>query len=182
MLIVKKSNQFKTQLGSTLIGALGLLLSAVIGALCLDFVLNLIPVTNKIVIPWAIVSLFLFPFAYCVQTIHKLWELKEPSGLSKTEKRRLSYLISGKNRQLLFAAAFYIFSAVIAVVLFTLSSGNPAYFRSSVIILGGLLGVSIFSLALIYLEIKQINDFKVKLMQRVEDKKRRKAALKKLAQ
>ena len=170
----------KTQDGWTGFGILGAILSAAIGALGFAGLMHLVPAEASVATPWVLVSLFILPLTYCVQLLFKIFDLKELGGLSKNEKRRLKPIINGKTRQLFIAIIYYVLSAVLVVTLLFFSSDNQDLVKYIIVFIGGLLGVSIFSMALIFMEIKELTDFKAKIKQRSDDKKSQRKALKRL--
>ncbi|MCK9394186.1 MAG: hypothetical protein M0Q44_01170 [Methylobacter sp.] len=168
------------QKGWTTFGVIGVIASAAIGAFCFEILFRLIPVDATVVAPWAIVSLFLLPLSFCVQLILKLWDLKEQTNISREERRRLKLIIDEKTRRFFGAVFYYVLSAFIIVTLFFFLSNNAELFRIVIKITGGLLSISLFSIYLIMLEMKEIADFKAKLIERADSKKRQKLALKRL--
>jgi len=170
----------KNQDGWTGFGILGAILSSVIGALSFAGLMRLIPAEASVATPWVLVSLFILPLTYCVQLLFKIFDLKELSGLSKNEKRRLNPIINGKTRQLFIAIIYYVLSAVLVVTLLFFSSDNQELVKYIIVFIGGLLGVSIFSMALIFMEMKELTDFKATIKQRSDDKKNQRASLKRL--
>ena len=172
--------QTHSQRGWTMFGVIGIMVSAVIGAFGFEILLRLIPSSAGTVVPWAIVSLFIPPLTLCVQLILKLWDLKEQDDISREERRRLKSIINGKTRQFFIAIIYYVSSAVIVVTLFVFFTHDTELFKIAIKITGILLGISMFSIYLILLEMKEISDFKAKLIERVRSKKRQKSALKRL--
>jgi hypothetical protein len=161
-------------------GVIGVIASAIIGAFGFEVLLRLIPKGAQIAVPWVIVSLFLLPFTLCVQLVLKLWELKEQDDISRDERRRLNSLIKGKTRQLFIAIIYYVLSAVIVVALFVFIPNDVELFKVAIKITGILLGVSMFSIYLILLEMEEIADFKAKIVERARSKEKQKSALKRL--
>ncbi len=157
-------------------GVLGVILSAVIGALCFAGIMHLISAGASVVTPWVLASLFILPLTCCVQLLFKIFDLKELRGLSKNEKRRLKPIINGKTRQLFIAILYYVLSAVLVVTLLFFSSDNQDLVKYIIVFIGGLLGVSIFSMALVFIEMKELTDFKAKIKQRADDKKNQRSA------
>jgi len=151
------------QRGWTAFGAIGTIIAAGVGALAFEGLMRLIPIGANVATPWVLVSLFSLPLAYCVQLLLKIWGLKEQNGLSREEKRRLEKIIKGKARQLTIAIFCYVLFAFIIAILFFLSSSNPALFSPSILITGGFLGISIFSMGLIFSEMEELYAFKAKL-------------------
>lgn len=170
-----------SQSGWTRFGVIGVMLAFAIGFFSFEELLNLIPSANKITVPWILVTLFLLPLASCIQLLLKLWELREQDDLSKEERRRLKPLVEGKTRQFFIAIIYYVLSAVIVVTFFFFSENNAELFRTVIKITGGLLGISLFSMFLIFSEMNAISEFKANLKERVASKKRQKAALKRLS-
>ncbi|MDI1277609.1 hypothetical protein [Methylobacter sp.] len=169
-----------SQQGWTSFGVIGVMVSAVIGIFGFEILLRLIPSNVSIVVPWAIVSLFVIPFTLCVQLILKLWDLKELDDISREERRRLKSIIDGKTRQFFIAIIYYVSSAVIVVTLYVFLANDVELFRIAIKVTGVLLGISMFSIYLILLEMKELSDFKAKLIERAISKKRQKSALKRL--
>ena len=87
--------QSQSQLGWTTFGVIGVIVSAVIGAFGFEVLLRLIPSNTSMVVPWAIVSLFVLPLTLCVQLVLKLWDLKGQDDISREERRRLKSIING---------------------------------------------------------------------------------------
>jgi len=170
----------KYEQGWTGYGILGAILSASIGALVFSGLMRLIPAEASVATPWVLVSLFILPLTYCVQLLFKIFDLKELQGLSKSEKRRLKTIINGKTRQLFIAIIYYVLSAVLVVTLLFFSSDNQEFVRSITVLIGSLLGISIFSMALVFIEMKELTDFKAQIKQRADDKKSQRSALKRL--
>lgn len=159
---------------------LGLILSTIVGALSFDSLARFVPDDATISTPYIFISLFLLPLTFCVQLLLKVWDLKEQDGLSREEKRRLRPIIDGKSRQLFIAIIFYILSPVTIATMFFFSSFDANLFKAAIIITGGLLGISIFSIVIIFLEMRELVDFKAKIKQRTDEKKKQRAALKRL--
>ncbi|MCK9605297.1 MAG: hypothetical protein M0R33_02480 [Methylomonas sp.] len=172
--------QINSNNGWTKLGVIGILFSAIIGAYGFEILLDIIPNNTSIAIPWAIVSLFLLPLTLCVQLILKLWDLKELSDITRDERRRLKAIIRGKTRQFFIAICYYVLSACIVVTLYVFLSSDVGLFKAVIKITGMLLGISMFSILLILLEMKEISDFNAKLKERALAKKRQKSALKRL--
>lgn len=169
-----------SQFGWTTFGVIGVMIAAAIGFISFEGLLNLIPSNYKITVPWVLVSLFLLPLTFCIQLLLKLWELREQDDISREERRRLKPLINGKTRQFFIAIIYYVLSAVIVVAFFFFTENNVELFRTVIKIAGGLLGISLFSIFLIFSEMNEISSFKADLKERVASKKRQKAALKRL--
>jgi MFS family permease len=169
-----------SQQGWTSFGVIGVIISAVIGTFGFEILLQLVPSNVSIVVPWAIVSLFVIPFTLCVQLILKLWDLKELDDISREERRRLKSIIDGKTRQFFIAIIYYVSSAVIVVTLYVFLANDVELFRMAIKVTGILLSISMFSIYLILLEMKELSDFKAKLIEREISKKRQKLALKRL--
>jgi hypothetical protein len=88
--------QLHSQHGWTKFGVIGVVLSAFVGTLGFEMLLRLIPNDANIVVPWAIVSLFILPLTLSVQLVLKLWDLKEQDDISRNERRRLKSIINKK--------------------------------------------------------------------------------------
>jgi predicted Abi (CAAX) family protease len=170
----------KYEQGWTGYGILGTILSAAIGVLGFSGLMRLIPAEASVATPWVLVSLFILPLTYCVQLLFKVFDLKELTGLSKNEKRRLKPIINGKTRQLFITIIYYVLSAILVVTLLFFSSDNQELIKPIIVLIGGLLGISIFSMALVFIEMKEVTDFKAKIKQRADDKKNQRSALKRL--
>lgn len=170
----------KYELGWTAYAALGVIVAATIGALSFYGLFNIVPEEAIKVAPWVLVSLFLLPIAYAVQVLIKLWELNSVKGLSNNERRRLAHIIKGKTRQFFIAIMFYVLSAALIVILYSFTSIENGLFKLSIIITGGLLGISIFTVALIFSEMKEVYDFSNDLQVRKEVNEKKKIALNKL--
>jgi MFS family permease len=169
-----------SQRGWTMFGVIGVIASAILGAFGFEVLLRLIPQDVQIAVPWVIVSLFLLPFTLCIQLVLKLWELKEQDDISREERRRLNSIIDGKTRQFFIAIIYYVLSAVIVVVLFIFLANDTELFKMAIKITCALLGISIFSVYLILLEMKEISYFKAKIVERARSKEKQKSALKRL--
>lgn len=172
--------QAHSQSGWTTFGVIGVIVSAAIGAFGFEILLRLIPSGAIVAVPWAIVSLFILPLSFCVQLVLKLWDLKDQENISREERRRLKSIINGKTWRFFGAIIYYVLSAFIIVTLFFFSANNAEFFRIVTLITGALLSVSMFSIYLIMLEMKEISDFKTKLTERAISKKKQKSALKRL--
>lgn len=152
------------QRGWTGIGALVLILSAGLGAIAFDCILSLDPEGAKYSPPWLLISVFLFPVAFCVQLVGKFREVETTDGLTKMEERRLSVIIGAKRRQVWVGISFYMISALFTVGVFMLPPESPLFFAGYNVV-GGLLGIGIFILTAIWKEFEATNDF-------VRDRKR----------
>jgi hypothetical protein len=166
------------QSGWTNLGVIGVMLAAVLGFYGFGLLVNIFHI--KMSVPWALVSVFLLPLGFCVQLLLKLWELKEQDNLSRDEHRRLKPMIEAKTRQFLIAIIYYVFSAAILATLFFFSESDVELFKFVIKLAGALLFISVFSVYLIFLEMKAISDFKANLKERIELEKRQKVALKRL--
>ncbi len=161
-------------------GAIGIMVSAVFGAFTFEILSRFIPSNTGTVVPWVVISLFILPLTLCVQLILKLWDLKEQDDISGEERRRLKSIITGKTRQFFIAIVYYVSSSIIVVILFVFFIHDDELFKMAIKITGVLLGISMFSIYLILLEMNEISDFKAKLTERERLKKRQKSALKRL--
>lgn len=162
----------RVQKGWTGLGAVALLLSAGLGALAFDAILSLHPQSMKYSPPWLLISVFLFPVAFCVQLVSKFRDIEDVDGLSQMEQSRLTRIVAAKRRQVWIAVGFYVFSALFTAAVFLLPSQHPLFF-SGYNVIGGLLGMGIFALACIWKEFEAANSF-VRDCKRAA--KRRKAA------
>ena len=174
------TNHGKTQVGWTRYGVLGLILSTITGVLSFGALVRFVPDGATISTPYIFISLFILPLAFCVQLLFKVWDLKEQDGLSREEKRRLNPIIEGKSRQIFIAIIYCILSPVIIAAMFFFSSFDAGLFKAAIVITGGLLGITIFSIIIIFLEMKELVNFKAKIKQRSDEKKKQRAALKRL--
>ncbi|WP_086480756.1 hypothetical protein [Oceanospirillum sanctuarii] len=168
--------------GWTLIGVLGVILSCALGAavfsqLALWLSQN---VSGSVAVPWLLVSLFMMPLTITFPLLLKLWELKDQQGMSRSEVRRLKGIIEGKTRQLYIAIGYYMLSAVTVAIILFLSSSNLILFKVGFVLVGGLLGISLFSVGLIINESHKISEFKSCLEERSREKKQQEATLKRL--
>ena len=172
--------KISVQQGWTAAGALGTILSAAVGSIAFEHLMRLIPHESALATPWVLVSLFLLPATFCIQLLLKLWDLKELDGLSRREKSRLKQIIDEKTRQLFIAIGYYVLSAVFVVAMFLFTSNEPHLFKVSIVTTGGLLGISLFSIGLIFSETKNVADFRAELKERSEAKQKQDAGLKRL--
>lgn len=152
------------QRGWTGIGALVLVLSAGLGAFAFDCILSLYPEGAKYSPPWLLISVFLFPVAFCIQLIVKFRAVETTEGLTRMEERRLSVIVGAKRRQVWIGVGFYLASALFTAGVFMLPSESPLFFAGYDVV-GGLLGIGIFALTFIWKEFEATNDF-------VRDRKR----------
>jgi len=159
---------------------LGACLSTIFGALAFyALIMNLS--TNSLFeakAPWAISSIFLLPITLCIQLLISQWSLKsEQDDLKKTEVRRLRALLEQKNKHIYFCLAFYVFSFTVTMLLFSLVSQSINTFKYPITIVGGLVGLTLYSICWIIHEKKEISDFKAAISDRKrqhENQKRRK--------
>ncbi|MGB4498910.1 MAG: hypothetical protein WBI40_09430 [Methylococcaceae bacterium] len=166
------------QSGWTILGIIGVIISGGVGAIAFDLLFKVAGYSNSI--PWALVPLFATPLTLSVQLLYKFFDLKELEGISREEKRRLKSMIDGKTRQLYIAIGYYTFSAALTVILLFFFHSNTYLFENSIRIIGLLTGISLFSILLIINESREISDFKSKIHDRSESKKKQKSALKRL--
>jgi hypothetical protein len=171
---------FNFQKGWTLWGALFLIIAAVSGSLAFTALLLVIPEGKTVIVPWAMVSIFLLPITFSVQLFFKLTELKDQKELSRDERRRLATIVDEKLRQIKISILFYIVSALFIACSFMLADSNHALFNSALIIAGGLLGITLASVGLIFSETQSVTDFKSKIQNRETERKRQRATLKRL--
>lgn len=152
------------QYGWTATGALVLLLSAGLGAFAFDCILSLYPEGMKYSPPWLMISVFLFPIAFCIQVITKFREVETTEGLTMMEEKRLLRIVKDKRRQIWISIGFYSLSAIFTVAVFVLPANHPLFFAGYNVV-GGLLGIGISVLTYVWREFESTNDF-------VNDRKR----------
>ncbi|HGF8956739.1 TPA: hypothetical protein ACJCW2_001162 [Yersinia enterocolitica] len=148
-------------------------LSFVVGALCLYGLIHHFGV-DKISVPSPIIAVLVLPLAYCLQAIYKLSDLKESQQLTGDEVRRLFYIIDIKRGRLFTCIVFYFMSAVFVGISIMVSDGGPLFRAITLTISGGLLGVTIYTVFIIYSLMNEVTNFKAKLVRREQDEKHRK--------
>ncbi len=168
--------------GWTLAAVLGVIASAAIGAYCFDFLLKLVPNDVQITVPWVLITLFILPLTFAVQLLIKTWEINDEENLSRDEKRRLKVIVDEKIRQIWMAIIYYVLGAVVVAALFVFSSADQNLFRVTIQLTGGLLAISVFSVFLILSETHKLSKFRTKLKARADERKRQRAALKRMKQ
>lgn len=133
--------------------------------------------------PVALVGVLLLPGGWAVQILFKLQELKDSSnlkGLSQAEIRRLSAVVDRRSTQVTYALIFYIAAGIIAGAGFYFSQNNPQLTRNMTVLLGVLIGCVLFSVFLLYAEVREISDFKALINNRHEKRRRQREHLEKL--
>ncbi|MEA9393137.1 hypothetical protein SJI19_21795 [Acerihabitans sp. TG2] len=131
-------------------------------------------------IPWIFITLLLFPFGFCASALYKLSESDEHSSLTSSELRRLRPIIEIKKKRLLALIIYYFLSAlIVALGLFSLPE-NLSIYKYFIPVCGGLILSSLYSFFYISSVMDEIQQFRSKLIHRVEDEKRRKELLESL--
>lgn len=124
--------------------------------------------------PWALITLLVFPFSYCIAAFFKVSEADENTSLSDSELRRLRPIIDAKKRHLGFLIIFYLVAAFLgAIGMFAISRESLAYlyFISSC---GGSIAAAMYSFFFISSINSEIQRFKSILLHRAENNKRAK--------
>lgn len=147
-----------SQHGWTAIGALVLILSSGLGAFAFACILSLYPEGMKYSPPWLMISVFLFPIAFCIQVISKFRSVEATEGLTLMEERRLLRIVKEKRRQVWIGVGFYVFSAIFTVAVFILPVGHALFFAGYNVV-GALLGIGISVLTYVWKEFESTNDF-----------------------
>nr|DAL17467.1 MAG TPA_asm: hypothetical protein [Caudoviricetes sp.] len=150
-----------------------IVLSFLVGALCLYTLIHYLGV-DKMSVPSPIIAVLVLPLAYCLQAIYKLSDLKESQQLTGTEARRLYHIVDIKRGRLFTCIIFYILSAVFVGVSIMIADGGPLFKTVSITISGGLLGVTVYTVFVIYTLMNEVTNFKAKLIRREQDEKHRK--------
>jgi len=133
---------------------------------------------NNIIIPLGMLGLLLLPVAVCSQVIYKTNELKESASLKAAEQRRLDYYISKKIFRCYCWLVFYIFTALLLLVVYYLGEAKYIFIKEFVVVVGGLFGVSLSSILHLHMKYVEVSDFKAHLIQRENKLKRQKELLK----
>jgi len=138
-------------------------------------------VSESVLIPLGMVGILIIPITYCSQAISKTNELKENTTLSSSELFRLDYIVNGRVRRLFLWLVFYVFAAVMLIIMNYLSSSDIKYIKLGILITGGCFGVSLLSVILIHKTTVEVSNFKAQLIQRDAKKKRKQDMLKELS-
>ena len=149
------------------------ILSFMIGALCL-YTLIYIYGVDKMSAPSPIIAILVLPLAYCLQAIYKLSDLKESQQLTGEEARRLFYIVDIKRGRLFTCIIFYFLSAIFVGISMIVNDGGSLFKTITLTISGGLLGVTIYTVFIIYSLMNEVTNFKAKLVRREQDDKNRK--------
>lgn len=149
------------------------ILSFLIGALCLFGLIHHFGVDN-LTAPSPIIAVLVLPLAYCLQAIYKLSDLKESQQLNGDEARRLFYIVDLKRGRLFTCIVFYFLSAIFVGISMMIGDGGQLFKKITLIISGGLLGVTVFTIFIIYSLMNEVTNFKAKLVRREQDEKHRK--------
>lgn len=149
------------------------ILSFLIGSLCLYGLIRYFGI-DKMSVPSPIIAILVLPLAYCLQAIYKLSDLKESHQLSGDESRRLFYIVDIKRSRLFTCIVFYILSAIFVGVSIMVNDGGETFKTLTISISGGLLGVTLYTVFIIYSLMNEVTNFKATLIRRDQDEKNRK--------
>ncbi|MEL5331716.1 hypothetical protein [Serratia ureilytica] len=138
-------------------------------------------VANNISIPLGMIGVMIIPITYVSQAISKTNELKENTTLSTTEFSRLSEIISLRVKRLFLWLGFYVFSALMLIIMNYVSSSQVKLVLIGVLITGGCFGLSLFSIILVHSVIIEVSNFKAFLIQRDAKRKRKREMMKELS-
>lgn len=145
-------------------------ISFVVGSLCLYGLIHHFGVDNMSV-PSPIIAVLVLPLAYCLQAIYKLSDLKESQQLSGDEARRLFYIVDVKRSRLFTCIVFYMLAAAFVGISIMIGDGGATFKKITITISGGLLGVTIYTVFIIYSLMNEVTNFKAKLVRREQDEK-----------
>ncbi|HHQ6001661.1 TPA: hypothetical protein ACSRWF_003541 [Morganella morganii] len=148
-------------------------LSCLVGALCLYGLIIHFGV-DKMSIPSPVLTVLILPLAYCCQAIYKLSDLKESKQLSNSELNRLSYIVDIKRRRLFSCIVFYMASGLFIAISMMISDGGVVFKTITLIVSGGLLGIAVYTVFVIYSLMNEVTNFKAKLIQEEENIRHRK--------
>lgn len=125
----------------------------------------------KAPIPWAIITILLFPAGYCVQAMFKLPESNEHPSLKASELRRLNPIIKIKSQRLFLLLGYYVLSALIMVLGFYAIPNEKCYYIKFISFSGGLIISSLYSFFLVRDTMDEVQSFKSMLIHRAEAEK-----------
>lgn len=144
----------------------------IVGALCLFGLVHHFG-ADKISVPSPIIAVLVLPLAYCLQAIYKLSDLKESEQLTGDEARRLFHIVDIKRGRLFTCIVFYMLAAIFVGVSIMVSDGGPLFKTITVSISGGLLGVTLYTVFVIYSLMNEVTNFKANLVRREQEKNSR---------
>ncbi|MCW0316201.1 hypothetical protein NB724_001352 [Pantoea ananatis] len=125
----------------------------------------------KAPIPWAVITILLFPAGYCVQALFKLPESNEHPSLRASELRRLKPIIRIKSRRLFFLLGYYVLSALIIALGFYAIPNEKTYYIKFISFAGGMIISSLYSFFFVKDTMDEVQSFKSMLIHRTETEK-----------